>query len=123
MTLVCKQCDEAMLTKLALRPTYEVDRNNGNLVNFLDLLQFICYQNNNVGLFYTHYEGVIATKWLLNFTNPRLEDPHEHKEELKVKYSATPAVAGKFPNGIVFLEILLAKKTALLDWNNYCTLP
>ena len=40
MTLVRKQYDEATLTKLALRTTYEANWKDENFINFLDQLQF-----------------------------------------------------------------------------------
>ena len=36
MTIICGQCDNATLTKLALRTTYAVDCGNGNIIKFLD---------------------------------------------------------------------------------------
>ena len=98
MTLVCRYCNETILTKLALRTTYEINRNDGNLVNFLDRLGFVCYQSNDSGLSYTPYKGIIEVKLSFNFTNPRPEDPHGYKEELKVKHSATTPIVRKFPN-------------------------
>ena len=98
MTLVCRQFDEATLTRLALGTTYEANQEVGNLVNFFERLQYICYQNNDGGLSYNLYKGVIATKSLLNFTNRRPNDPHGYKEELKIKYSTTTAIIRKFLN-------------------------
>ena len=99
MTLVCGQYDDARLTKLVLGITYEADRNNGNLVNFLDQLQVVGYQNDDGGLSYTLYKGVIILKLLHIFTNPRPEDHHGYKKEFKVKNSAMTEIAGKFPSG------------------------
>ena len=109
LTLVFGQCNEAILTKYALGTIYEVNHKVGNLVNFFQQLRFICYQNNNSGLSYTLYKGVITTKLLLNFTNPRPDDLNGYTEELKIKYSAMKAIAREFPNGTEFLEYLLTK--------------
>ena len=72
MTLVCGQCDKVMLSELALGTTNEADHNAGNFVNFLCQLQVICFQNNDGGLSYTPYKGVITLKSLHDFTNPDL---------------------------------------------------
>lgn len=111
-----------MLTKLALGTTYEADCNAGNLVNFLDQIWFVCYQNNDNSLFYTPYKGVTAIKVLFCFVNHRLDDSQGYKEELKVKYSVTMTISGKFPNWTGFLEYLLAKEVAPLNWVDYCAL-
>ena len=38
MTLVCGQCDEGILTKLALGATCKADHNVGNFMNYLEQL-------------------------------------------------------------------------------------
>ena len=119
MTLFCRQCNATTLTKLVLSSAYEVDHKEGNLINFLEQLQLICSQNDDSGLSYTPYKGVIATKFLLNFTNPRPDDPHEYKEELKIKYSVMTIIAGKFPNGTGLLKYLLAKEIIPLNCIDY----
>ena len=68
------------------------------------------------------YKGILAIKSLHNFINSRPENSNGYTEKLKVKYSATTAIAGKFPNGTGFLEYLLAKEAVPLSWNNYCAL-
>ena len=119
MTLICRHYDEAILTKLALGNKYESDHKDRNYVNFLEQLQFICYQNDGGGLSYNLYKGVIATKSLLNFTNFRPKNSHRYEEELKIKFNAMTAIAGKFPNGKGFPDYLLAKEVAPLSWNDY----
>ena len=39
----------------------------------------------------------------------------KYKEELKIKYIATTAIAGEFSNGTGFLEYLLAKEAELFE--------
>ena len=78
-------------TELTLGITYEANHHTGNRVNSLEQVQFICYQNNDGGLLYTpyNYKGVIATKLLLNFANPRPKDPCKYKGKLRIKCSTT----------------------------------
>ena len=86
--LVDIQCEEAALTMLALITSYEANRNASNLVNFLDWLWFVCYLNNDSDLSYTHYKWVsIVIKLLYNFVNPKPEDQHRYKEDLKNRYA------------------------------------
>ena len=86
---------------------YEVNRNKGNFINFLNRLKVVCYESNDGGLSYKPYKVVVTVKSLNNFTNPRADDPHGFKKEVKVKYDATMAIVGKFPDGTAFLEQLL----------------
>ena len=94
MTLISGQCDDATLTELALGTTYEVDCNKGNLIQFLDRLKLICYESDNGGLSHKPYKVVVPVKSLRNFINPREDNPHGFKEEVKVKYNATMAIVG-----------------------------
>ena len=44
-------------------------------------------------------------------------------EQVKIKYEATKAIVGKFPNnGIATLMALLSKVLVPLDWPGYCAL-
>ena len=59
-----------------------------------------------------------------NYTNNKPNDPHGFKEQVKIKYEATKAIAGKFPNGTAALmELLSRTQPAALDWAGYCALP
>ena len=59
-----------------------------------------------------------------NYTNNEPNDPHSFKEQVKIKYEATKAIAGKFPNGTAALTELLSRaQPAALDWAGYCMLP
>ena len=104
MTLISGQYNNATLTKLALGATYEVDYNEGDLIKFLNKLKVVFYKINDSGLSFKPYKVVVVVKSLHNFTNPRATDPNGFKEEVKVKYDATMAIVGKFPNRTVFLE-------------------
>ena len=46
-------------------------------------------------------------------------------EQVKIKYEATKAIVGKFPNNgmIATLMALLSKVLVPLDWPGYCALP
>ena len=51
-----------------------------------------------------------------NYTNNKPNDPHGFKEEVKIKYKATKAIARKFPNGTAALMDLLSNaQPAALD--------
>ena len=75
----------------------------------------VCFGGDDVGLSYRPYKQVVAIKSLNTYT------PHCFKEQVKIKYEATKAIAGKFPNGTAALIELLSKALpALLDWAGYC---
>ena len=53
-----------------------------------------------------------------NYTNDKPNNPHGFKEQVKIKYKDTKAVAGKFPNETAaLLELLSRAQPAALDWN------
>ena len=104
MTIICRQFDDATLTKLALRSTYAADCDNGNINNFLNRLRVICYESNDGGLSHKPYKIAVAVKSLHNCTNPKPDNPHGFKEELKVKYETILAIVRKFPNGTALME-------------------
>ena len=59
-----------------------------------------------------------------NYANNKPNDPHGYKEQVKIKYEATKAIAGKFPNGTAALmELLSRAQPAAIDWAEYCGLP
>ena len=64
----------------------------------------------------------MTKKSLNNFTNANPSDPHEFKEELKIKYEAILAVVGKFPNGTGPMPELLKAESPPLDWTHYCAM-
>ena len=119
MTINCRQCDDATLTKLALGSLYAVDRDNGNIIKFLDRLKLICYESDDSGLSHKLYKVAVAVKSLYNYTNMKPDDPHRFKEELKVKYNTTMAIIGKFPNGTALLEHWLKEDTPNQTWVTY----
>ena len=59
--------------------------------------------------------------FITNYTNNKKYNPHGFKEQVKIKYEATKAIAGKFPNGTTALmELLSNAQPAALDWDGYC---
>ena len=59
-----------------------------------------------------------------NYTNTEPYDPHGFKEQIKIKFEATKAIAGRFTNGTAALMELLSKAQPIaLDWAVYCVLP
>ena len=58
-----------------------------------------------------------------NYTNNKPYNPEGFKEQVKIKYEATKAIAGKFPNGMVALmELLSRAQPVAFNWAGYCTL-
>ena len=57
------------------------------------------------------------------YTNNEVNDPHGFKEQVKIKYKATKAIVGRFPNGTATLRHLLSNaEPNALDWDGYCAL-
>ena len=86
-------------------------------------MRTVCFGGDDGGLSYGPYKQVVAVKLMNNYTNNEPYNPHGFKEQVKIKYEATKAVAGKFPNGTAALmELLSRAQPAALDWATYCTL-
>ena len=117
------QCDEATQTEIALGDNYTEDRNEGRLLAFIEQLRSICFGGNNSSLSYAPYKQVVAIKSLNTYTNNDPNDPHGFKEQVKIKFEATKAIVGRFPNGTATLMHLLSKTEPALDWDDYCALP
>ena len=73
-----------------------------------------------------YYKGLnkqaVVVKLMINYSNNKPYDPHGFKEEVKIKYDAVKAIAGKFPNGIVAMIKVLKAVVSALDWAGYCVL-
>ena len=123
ITIIYGQCDDATRTEIALGASYEQDRKDGNLINFLERLQTVCYGSDDGGLSFKPYKIVVAVKSLNNFSNAKPNDPHGFKEELKIKYDAVLAVVDKFPNGTGAMMELLDAETPAKTWSDYCAMP
>ena len=79
MTIIGGQCNNTTLTKLALRTSFAVDSDKGNIIKFLDRLELICYESDDSGLCHKPYKVVVAVKLLHNYTNPKPDDPHSKR--------------------------------------------
>ena len=122
MTIICGQCNNATRTEIALGANYKTNCENGELINFLTILQIVCYGSNNGGLSFKLYKNVVVVKSLNNFSNAKPNDPHGFKEELKIKYNAVLAVVGKFASGTGPMLELLKVEAPPLDWDDYYTM-
>ena len=123
ITIIFRQCDEAIKTKITLRVTYTADRRAGLLVKFPNRLRTVCFGSDNGGLSYGPHKQVISVKSINNYTNNEPHDPHSFKEQVKIKYETTKVIAGKFQNGTAALMELLSKaQPTALHWTAYCAL-
>ena len=123
ITILFGQCDEVTQTKIALEDNYTEDRDEGRLLAFIERLRAICFGGNDSGLSYAPYKKVVAIKSLNTYTNNNITDPHGFKEQAKIKYEATKAIVGRFPNETATLVHLLSNAEPALDWDDYCALP
>ena len=117
------QCDAVTNTKIALRGTYVENRNVEKLLAFIERMRTVCFGGDDGGLSYGPYIQIVAIKLLNTYTNNDPQDPHGFKEQVKIKYKATKAIVGNFPNGTAALMELLSNAQVPLDWAGYCALP
>ena len=73
-----------------------------------------CFSGDTRGLSYGPYKQVVAIRSMNTYTNNKPQDP-QGEEQVKIKYEATKAIAGKFPNGTAALMELLSKALVPLD--------
>ena len=100
-----------------------MDRQAGNLIKFIKQLRTVCFGVDDGGLSYEPYKQVVAVKSMNNYTNNEPHDPHGFKDQIKIKYEATKAIARKFPHGTAALMELLSKaQPGAFDWAAYCEL-
>ena len=123
MTIIYGQCNKATKTKINLRGTYKMDCQDGNLIELLKQVNTLCFRSNDKGLSFRPYKQVVSMKLMNNYSDNKPHDPHGFKEEVKIKYDAVKAVAGKFPNGTAMRMVLLKVKTIAFTWANYCAMP
>ena len=107
-TILYGQCDEANQTEIALGDNYVEDRDEGRLLAFIERLHTICFGGDNGGLSYSPYKQVVTIKSLNTYTNNEVHDPNGFKEQVKIKYEATKAIIGRFPNGTATLVHLFS---------------
>ena len=65
--------------------------------------QFVIYNSNDNGLTFPPIKADKIVKNLHIHSNLDAKDPHTFKEEIIIQYTTAKAVAGKFPNGTVFI--------------------
>ena len=123
MIIIYRQCNDATRTKIALRTTYEVDRQDRNITKFLKQVRTVCFGSNGGGLSFGPYKPAVSVKLLKNFSNNKPHDPHGFKEEIKIKFNDVKAVVEKFPNGTGAMLELLKGEIQVLDWAAYCSMP
>ena len=85
MTIIYGQCDDATRTEIALGTNYETICIDRELINFLEIIQTVCYGSDDGGLSFKPYKNVVVVKSFNNFSNAKPNDPHGFKEELKIK--------------------------------------
>ena len=118
------QWDEETKTEIALEATYAADRQARRLSAFTKQMRTVCFGSDDGGLSYGPYKQNVAIKSLDTYTNNESYDSHGFKEQVKIKYEATKAIAEKSPNGTaVLMELLKNAQPAALDWDAYCALP
>ena len=117
------QCYKATQTEIILGDNYTEDCDRGRLLAFIERLRAIFFGGDNVGQSYALYKQVMAIKSLNTYINNDTNDPHGFKEQVKIKYEATKAIVGRYPNGTATLTHLLSKVEPALDWDGYCALP
>ena len=122
MTIIYGQYDDATRTKISLGANYKTICANGVLINFLEIIQTVCYGSDNGGLFFKLYKHVLVVKSLKNFSNAKQNDPHWFKKELKIKYDAVLAVVRKFLKGTGPMLELLATEVPPLNLAAYCAM-
>ena len=71
-----------------------MDLQAGSLIAFIKRLHTVCFGSDDGGLLYEPYKQVVAVKSMNNYTNNKSNDPHGFKEQVKIKYEATKAIAG-----------------------------
>ena len=122
MTIIFAQCNNATRIEIALGGNYNIDRENGELINSLTRLQTVCYGSDDGGLSFKPYKNVVVVKLLNNFSNAKLNDLHGFKEKLKIKFDAVLAVVRKFLNNTGPMLELLKAEIPPLDWAAHCAM-
>ena len=101
-----------------------MDYKEGNLLNFINQLQTICFSGDDCSLSYGLYKQVVAIKSMNNYPNNEPNNPHVVIEQVKIKFEATKVIVRRFQNGTAALMQLLSKaQPAALNWAAYLALP
>ena len=90
------------------QPTQQTAKQK-KLIKFIKKLCTVCFSSDDSCLSYGPYKQVIAIKSMNNYTNNEPYNPHSFKEQIKIKYEATKAIARKLLKGTTALTGLLSK--------------
>ena len=99
IAMIWGQLDDDTQAQMILVASYAQARKDGDIVTFLKLLRDICNGSDDGGLSYQPFKAIVAIKGVCNFTNSDVSNPHVYKKELRTKYEAMKAVAGRLPFG------------------------
>ena len=99
IAMIWGQLDDDTQAQMILVASYAQARKDGDIVTFLQSLRDICNGSDDGGLSYQPFKAIVAIKGVCNFTNPDVSNPHVYKKELRTKYEAMKAVAGRLPFG------------------------
>ena len=102
MTIIYGQCDDATRTEISIGARYKDICDDAEIINFLALVQKVCFGSNDGGLSFKPHKITVAIK--------------------SIKYEAVLAVVGKFPNGTGSMLEVLKVETPPRDWDDYCTM-
>ena len=77
----------------------------------------VCAGSDDGGLSQKLYKACIANKSIKNFTIPKPSDLFYFVDEIKIKFTATKVLLGRFPNGTIFIETVLeVDGLSMNDW-------
>ena len=62
VTIIYEQCDDPTRTEISLGTNYEIVCADGELINFLTILQIVCYKSDDGGLSFEPYKNVVVVK-------------------------------------------------------------
>ena len=85
MTIIFGQCDKTTKTEIVLGANYNTDCQAGNLIKFLNQVCTVCFRSDDRGLSFGPYKQVVAVKTMDNCSNNKPHDPHDFKEEVKIR--------------------------------------
>ena len=111
ITVIRGQLDDGTRNELDLYKGYkdEMAKKNINIISIIKMLSAICHGNADGGLSFGPYKNTVALRNVSNYVNPKVEDPHYYKAELKTKFQAVLALSGRFPYGTCYMEEMLRR--------------
>ena len=119
-TILYGQCDEATQPEISLEDNYTEDSYERRLLAFIEQLRAIWFGSDDGGLIFAPYKQVVTIKSLNTYTNNEVHDPNSFKEQVMIKYEATTAIVGRFPNWTAALTHLLSNaEPNALDWDGF----